>query len=153
MFAETEYAGHARRIAHTIDFGTLDGIVCVSGDGLLYEVMNGLFSRSDWEVASQMPVGAIPAGSGNGLASALQSPTPIEAALAVARGYTTRLDLFSLLQGGERHFCFLSFTYGLIANIDVGTDNLRGCLGTARFDYGGLREVVKASRYGAQYVK
>ena len=40
----------------------------VSGDGLLHEVYNGIFEREDWRVTCKIPIGIIPAGSGNGLA-------------------------------------------------------------------------------------
>lgn len=48
-----------------------EGIVTVSGDGLLYEVLNGLFDRPDWEDAVRMPIGVLPCGSGNALAGAV----------------------------------------------------------------------------------
>ncbi|PRQ28895.1 putative sphingosine kinase [Rosa chinensis] len=40
-----------------------DGIVCVSGDGILVEVVNGLLEREDWDTATKMPLGVVPAGS------------------------------------------------------------------------------------------
>ena len=44
------------------------GIVTVGGDGTFYEVVNGIFARPDWQdVLKQVPLGVIPAGSGNGL--------------------------------------------------------------------------------------
>lgn len=49
-----------------------DGIVVVSGDGLLFEVFNALMSRDDWEKAIKIPVGIIPGGSGNGLAATIE---------------------------------------------------------------------------------
>lgn len=38
-----------------------DGIVIVSGDGLLFEVFNALLTRPDWQKAIQVPIGIIPA--------------------------------------------------------------------------------------------
>lgn len=48
-----------------------NGFVVVSGDGLLYELFNGLMARDDWQQAIKLPVGIIPGGSGNGLAAAI----------------------------------------------------------------------------------
>jgi hypothetical protein len=46
-----------------------DGIVVISGDGLIFEVVNGIMKRPDrQEVVRQIPLGIIPGGSGNGLA-------------------------------------------------------------------------------------
>ncbi|XP_072345323.1 sphingosine kinase 2 [Scyliorhinus torazame] len=67
----TEYQNHAREIIQDIKLSEWDGIVIVSGDGLMYEVINGLMERPDWEEAIQMPVGILPAGSGNAVAAAI----------------------------------------------------------------------------------
>lgn len=44
------------------------GIIVVSGDGLIYEVINGIMNRPDWPMAIKMPIGQIPGGSANALA-------------------------------------------------------------------------------------
>ena len=41
-------------------------IVVVSGDGLLTEVLNSMMRRPDAAVVVKLPIGIIPAGSGNG---------------------------------------------------------------------------------------
>ena len=45
----TEYAGHARKVAAELDLSEYGGIACISGDGLVHEVYNGLYARSDWD--------------------------------------------------------------------------------------------------------
>ena len=46
--------------------------VTVSGDGLIHEVLNGLFERVDWrEALARLPIGVIPGGSGNALSRTL----------------------------------------------------------------------------------
>jgi hypothetical protein len=59
---ETNAAGHAREIGRTIDLTTVDRLVTVSGDGLFNELINGIMDRPDWQEASQLPLGIIPAG-------------------------------------------------------------------------------------------
>ncbi|KAF8391407.1 hypothetical protein HHK36_023711 [Tetracentron sinense] len=58
---ETQYQLHAKEIAQTLDLSMYDGIVCLSGDGILVEVVNGLLQREDWDAAIKMPLGIIPA--------------------------------------------------------------------------------------------
>lgn len=58
----TEYIRTADIMRH------FDGIAIISGDGLIFEVVNGLMSREDWSEAIKIPLGIIPGGSGNGLA-------------------------------------------------------------------------------------
>lgn len=52
--------------------GDYDGIVTVSGDGLIHEVVNGLYRRSDsMQLMSSITLGFIPGGSANGLVKAV----------------------------------------------------------------------------------
>ena len=50
------------QMVRTMDLGEFDGVVCVSGDGLLFEVVNGLMAREDAAAARAMPVAIVPAG-------------------------------------------------------------------------------------------
>lgn len=57
---ETTSAGFGESYASTLDIAKMrDGIVTVSGDGLLHEVVNGLLRRPDWEQARLVPIGVI----------------------------------------------------------------------------------------------
>lgn len=68
----TKYANFAREFARRCTVDEWRSIVVVGGDGIYYEVINGLFERADWEHAIQaIPIGIIPCGSGNGLARAI----------------------------------------------------------------------------------
>lgn len=65
----TKYANFARDFVRRNDIYAFRSIVVVGGDGIYYEVINGLFERPDWERATQsVPIGILPCGSGNGLA-------------------------------------------------------------------------------------
>lgn len=65
----TKYANYAREFVRTRDVFAWRYIVVVGGDGIFFEVVNGLFERPDWERAvDELALGIIPCGSGNGLA-------------------------------------------------------------------------------------
>lgn len=50
----------------------MGGVVVAGGDGLLFEVINGIMERPDWSsMFSQLKLGIIPCGSGNGLAKSI----------------------------------------------------------------------------------
>jgi diacylglycerol kinase (ATP) len=71
----TEQPKHATKIAQDLSSGKETGVVIViGGDGTVHEVVNGL-------VGSSIPLGIIPAGSGNDLARALGIPTAYKEAL------------------------------------------------------------------------
>lgn len=90
----TASAGEAGRIAAALDISTLDAIVCVSGDGLLNEVVNGLMSRPDADAAiGAIQLAAVPAGSGNSLATSILKASgeplhPTSSAFLICRGPT-----------------------------------------------------------------
>ena len=47
------------------------GVIIISGDGLIFEVVQGIMKRSDWEEARLMPIGVVAGGTGNGLSRSL----------------------------------------------------------------------------------
>lgn len=65
----TKYAQYAREFVRTRNVYAWRGIVAMGGDGVLFEVLNGMFERLDWQQAlAEVPLGILPCGSGNGLA-------------------------------------------------------------------------------------
>ena len=72
IFIETERAGHAYNFMNIEELDEYDGVVSVSGDGLLHEIVNGLLNRKDrYYSKRKIPVGVIPGGSSDGLSKAL----------------------------------------------------------------------------------
>lgn len=68
----TKHANYARDFIRTRDIYQWSGLLMVGGDGIVFEVVNGLFQRPDWEKAlRELPLGVIPCGSGNGLAKSI----------------------------------------------------------------------------------
>jgi sphingosine kinase len=65
----TKKANWAREFVRNRDIYLWRAILCVGGDGIFYEVLNGLFEREDWQNAvEELPIGICACGSGNGLA-------------------------------------------------------------------------------------
>ncbi|XP_036994695.2 sphingosine kinase 2 [Artibeus jamaicensis] len=140
---QTERQNHARELVQGLSLREWDGIVTVSGDGLLYEVLNGLLDRPDWEEAVKTPLGILPCGSGNALAGAVNHHGGFEQALGVdlllhcclllCRGGCCPLDLLSVtLASGSRCFSFLSVAWGFVSDVDILSERFRA-LGSARF--------------------
>jgi sphingosine kinase len=68
----TKKANFAREFVRTRDINTWRSIVVVGGDGIYFEVINGIFEREDWQqVIDETKIGIIPCGSGNGLAKTI----------------------------------------------------------------------------------
>eukprot|EP01117_Protostelium_nocturnum_P002912 TRINITY_DN13842_c0_g1_i1.p1 TRINITY_DN13842_c0_g1~~TRINITY_DN13842_c0_g1_i1.p1 ORF type:complete len:565 (+),score=130.46 TRINITY_DN13842_c0_g1_i1:102-1796(+) len=132
-FIATTHAAHALEMAETIDENSVDGIVCISGDGLLYEILNGLMSRSDWRsVVSKISLGIIPGGSSNGLAASIGCSDARIAAFYIIKGHSNLIDIFTCLHSEkETSYGFLSLSYSIIADIDYESEKYRA-IGGAR---------------------
>lgn len=127
------------------DLKNYRGIVVVSGDGLIHEIINGIMSRADWREAIQIPIGQIPAGSANGLASSVayvsgeqfQNIALDELSSRMAfhlTKYVPRpMDLVSL-QLGDRTFLhsFMNVEWAIVADVDRESEQYR-FLGGLRF--------------------
>ncbi|KAI6380295.1 hypothetical protein MCOR25_001722 [Pyricularia grisea] len=146
--ATTTRRGEAEEIVQKLDLDKYDIIAVASGDGLVYETFNGLGRRPDaQEALRSVAVVHIPCGSGNAMACNLYGTHKVSpAALAAVKGVPTPLDLVSVTQGNTRTLSFLSQALGVIAESDLGTDNLRW-MGSARFTYGYITRAVKRAVY------
>ncbi|KAG0497116.1 hypothetical protein HPP92_001807 [Vanilla planifolia] len=148
---ETKYQLHAQELAYKLDLLKYDGIVCISGDGVLVEVVNGLLQRDDWDTAIKIPLGIIPAGTGNGMAKSLldvagEMYSIQNATFAVIRGHKRPLDVATVLQGETRFFSILMLTWGLVADIDIESEKYRW-MGRTRIDFYFILRVMKLRKY------
>ncbi|XP_048881633.1 sphingosine kinase 2 [Brienomyrus brachyistius] len=164
---QTERQNHAKELVREISLAEWDGIVIVSGDGLLHEVINGLMERPDWEEAIKTPVGILPCGSGNALAGSinhyagydmcLREPLLLNCCFLLCRGCVRPMDLVSVMtsrpasnQNGRptqrRLFSFLSVAWGFVSDVDIESERYRG-LGSARFTLGTLVRLASLRSY------
>lgn len=147
---KTEYSRHATDIARDLDINKYDVILCCSGDGIPYEVINGFYQRPDKVQAfNKIPITQIPCGSGNAMSeSCLGTGDPSEAALAILKAHDVNIDLMAITQEDTKKtsVSFLSQTFGVIADSDIGTEYLR-FLGAIRFDLGVAYKVMLRAKY------
>lgn len=141
---------HATDIAERIDVEKYDVIACASGDGVPHEVFNGLAQQKNPRRAlRKIAVVQFPCGSGNAMSLNLTGTTsPSLAALAVIKGVRTPLDLVAITQGDKRYWSFLSQSVGIVADCDLGTENIRW-MGEARFTVGFLIRLLGKTVYPA----
>ncbi|MBW0506001.1 hypothetical protein O181_045716 [Austropuccinia psidii MF-1] len=143
----TTHPGHAAQIAQEINIHDFNVVACISGDGLLHEFLNGLGRRPDaGHALKKLSLASIPAGTGNALATNHLGPKDYHrtclATLNLLKGKTVPLDICSVTQlpsdsseQPTRILSFLSTSFGLIADLDIGTEHLRW-MGQARFIVG-----------------
>ena len=112
----TERAGHAQDMVSGAEKDTLldlRAIMVVGGDGMLYEVVQGLQARADSaEIFARLPFGLICAGSGNGLCKSILFESgevydPLSATFVVMKGKSRPKDLSLVQTPSQNQVSFL----------------------------------------------
>lgn len=102
-FKYSEYAGHISEITKQASVGEYKAIVAVGGDGTVNEIGRVL-------VHSNMPMGIIPIGSGNGLARHLKIPLSIKGAVELINKMDIR-QMDAIRIKGMYSFCVAGIGY------------------------------------------
>jgi len=144
----TQGPGHAGQIARTLDLSGLDGICVVGGDGTVHEVADGLMQRGG---PISVPLGIIPAGTGNTLHQHLQCDDPLEAARRIAAGDTQPLDVTRVTMRDRVAFCVDIVGWGAVADINGTAERLR-LLGPPRYAAAALWHILRARPRRAKLV-
>lgn len=118
----TKHANYAREFARIRDLYAWRSIVVVGGDGIYFEVINGLLERPDWEKAvKSIPIGIIPCGSGNGLAKTIahnyRCVLKIFVKIFVYFSFNTELQ--TCFQLYEHHSIVSSFSSCILFNLQT----------------------------------
>lgn len=150
--AYTKYARHAIDIAREVNINKYDTIACASGDGIPYEVINGLYQRMDRAKAfEKISVTQLPCGSGNAMSvSCHWTSNPSYAALSLVKSVESKIDLMCCSQPSyyesTPRLSFLSQCYGIIAESDINTEFIRW-LGPTRFELGVAFNIIQRKKY------
>ncbi|KAK5986418.1 hypothetical protein GCK32_003696 [Trichostrongylus colubriformis] len=156
----TNGPNHAKSVVRSRDdLGKFNGVIILSGDGLIFEVLNGCSERPDAAgIIPSLPVGIIPSGSGNGLLSSLfysrgeplKNPQFTQRAIDVCCSPGAHAQPVNLIhvQTEETNIAsFLSVGWGLMADIDIESERWRKSLGSNRFVLGGLIRTLNLYTY------
>ncbi|GAA6062971.1 hypothetical protein JCM10212_005730 [Sporobolomyces blumeae] len=162
---------HAFELGRKHDPREYDALVSLSGDGIVHELMNGLAHQEQAQAATssssstgptelknvgkralrETPIVHVPCGSGNALATSIVGPEKVGdhlwCVLVGLKGNPAPIDICSVTQeGGKRLFSFLTQAFGLMADLDLGTEHLR-FMGDFRFTWGYIQGAVSRRRY------
>lgn len=144
----TEYSGHAREIAETLDVENYDALCVIGGDGTIHEVADGLMRRGQQE---SIPLGIIPAGSGNTMHQHLGCIDPVEAARRIIAGRTCPLDVARVTLEDQVVYCVDIIGWGGVADINCTAEKLR-FMGPTRYAAAALWHIVRANRRRATLI-
>ncbi|KAF0698153.1 Aste57867_11221 [Aphanomyces stellatus] len=147
----TEREAHATDVAESLDLAAFDFVVCVGGDGLANEVVQGLMKRKDWHEAIQKPLAMIPGGSGNGLAMSLlhgagETYCPENSAFLIAKGRSQPMDLATTRNATSSSYSFLALSWAFMADVDLQSEGYR-FLGSARFTMAAIAKLLSRKQW------
>jgi sphingosine kinase len=141
----TQRPNHSREFIAQDSPDLLDkysALVIVSGDGLVFEVIQGLHERPDWEKAIQIPIGIVPGGTGNGLTRSLayyncetyENEGQLQSSLNIIKAKTMPMDLTKVTTStGKTIHSFLSIGWGYFSDCDIGSEFLRFLVSTKQY--------------------
>merc|ERR1711892_134162 len=129
----TERANHARDMIKDVNLENYSGVVSVSGDGLLHEILNGLSTRPDWEEVRQtFPIGVVPGGSGNAVHCSLMfqlkekfADEATVAGLNIAKGFSQQADFIECETEQRKLVSIFGIAWGFIPAADLGSEVIR----------------------------
>lgn len=123
-FVDTQHPGHANELAREAVAQGADVVVAVGGDGTINEVASALYG-------TEIPLGIIPEGSGNGLALYLGIPLNERAALRrLGKFDTTAID--AGLINGHPFFNMAGLGFDAQVSDSFAHEKIRGPLGYVR---------------------
>lgn len=135
---------------------TYDAYVCMGGDGILHETIQGIKHREDAkEILKKLKLGVIGCGTGNGLAKSILHASEelyshLESTFIICKGQTCSTDLSTYKVQDKEYVSFLTFTYAMIADVDIESEYIR-CLGSTRFDVWAVWRTLSLRKYRAKF--
>lgn len=136
---ETEYAGHGRELAKTMEFDGYDGFCAIGGDGTMHEVVNGMMNRED---GTKLPIGLITGGTGNSFMHDMDCLDPVNAAKRIVTGRRRPIDILKVNAKDEILYAFNIVGWGMPTEINAIAEKIRW-LGGQRYNIASLIEIIR----------
>ena len=138
-YSETEYSGHAIKIAKELDLNSYNGIIIIGGDGTFHEVISGLMSRTD---NKKIPIGIVPGGSGNSFLYSEKDNDPNSIFNRILKFEKQKIDVLKVKTPDDLLYSINLVGWGLVTDIGKSAEKYRW-LGTSRYTLVSLIEIIK----------
>ena len=142
----SQYPGHEKVIANTVDLYNVSGICIIGGDGTINQVVNGMFLRED---NIKLPLGIIPAGTGNSFMHDIGVLDPEEAVKNIIKEKIKFIDIAKIKMKKETVFSINIIGWGLVTDINISAEKFRW-LGSQRYNLTTLLHVLKNKKRKAK---
>lgn len=163
----TQRANHARDMLLDIDSSDLSdyhGFVCVGGDGMFAELLNGMIIRRQKQIGVDykspqvtlsrpvIPIGVIPAGSTDAVSFGVTGINdPLTSTIHVIFGKTINIDISAVHENSSSEGKLLRYAtsvlgYGFLADVLVDSEKNRW-MGPKRYDWAGFKKLLSLKAY------
>lgn len=162
----TQRANHARDSLQNLDNPTIKdfhGIICVGGDGMFAELLNGVIIRTQMEQSINfnnpesklsrpfIPVGVIPAGSTDAVAFGVTGVNdPVTSTVHVIFGNTVNIDISAVHDSNDGETLIRYATsvlgYGFLGDVLLDSEKNRW-MGPKRYDWAGFKKLLSLKAY------
>lgn len=117
----------------TADISEYDAIIALGGDGILFEILQGLQTRADYEtLMEKIKFGIVGCGTCNGLAKSIlhssqENYSVLESTFMICSGLCEKMDLssYQTTNSNKTFTSFLTFSWAIMADIDIEGERLR----------------------------
>ncbi len=135
----SEFAGHAIDLGRTLELNGWESICVIGGDGTMNEVINGMMSREDNVL---VPIGMVPAGTGNSLMHDLDCLDRMSAVKKIIRRQFRKLDLFEVRTKQKLIYGFNVLGWGIPVDVNIRAEKMRWSRGQ-RYNLAALIEIIR----------
>ncbi|XP_062605315.1 ceramide kinase-like [Saccostrea cucullata] len=155
----TTHAGHAREVLEKYNLQSVDGVVCVGGDGMFTELLNGLVNRkmseagktqtiTEQPISPDLRIGIIPAGSTDAICySTTGINDPVTSAIHIIVGDSTAIDVCSIYDGDQfLRYSSSMLAYGYYGDMLKDSENNRW-MGPKRYQIAGAKKFLGNKSY------
>lgn len=144
----TQSADHAAELAESLPLADYDCLCIIGGDGTVHEVVGGLMRR---EVRPEIPLGVIPAGTGNTIHQEVNCCNVAQATSAILHGQARWLDVVQVHSADLAAYSINIVGWGGIADVNVKAEKLRA-LGRFRYVAASLWQMLRPRTRRARLV-
>eukprot|EP01041_Mallomonas_annulata_P011506 gene11506-24050_t len=130
-------------------------ILIIGGDGIIFEIINGISVRTDaTDILQNVAIAPIPSGTGNGLVKSIlfesnEKYSIINAIFVAIKGKPSAIDLSTVTTLNHSYTSFLLLGWGLISDIDILSEPMRW-MGELRLYLGAIRFILEKRLYNGR---
>ena len=146
--SKTEYAGHAVNLVNKTDLKQYDSVCAMGGDGTLFEVLNGMLTRSENE---RIPISIIPSGTGNSFMKTVSIENVVDAVGKISKNEPKKLDMMRAVCGENIYYSLNLIGWGMATDISVLAEKLR-FFGGQRYNIASVFEIIKNKRRDSKLI-